>query len=79
MPTFNRYILEIHRIPAQSSGGPKKAVFLQHGVLESSGTWLVNPSKRSLRKYFQNQFEFPGQIFLTHFILNTLFSIFTCR
>ena len=49
--TFNRYILEIHRIPAQSSGGPKKAVFLQHGVIESSGTWLVNPSSRSLRKY----------------------------
>ncbi|EFX82413.1 hypothetical protein DAPPUDRAFT_223831 [Daphnia pulex] len=46
--TDDGYILEIHRIPAQSSSGPKKAVFLQHGVLESSGTWLVNPSKRAL-------------------------------
>ncbi len=54
MLTLIRYILEIHRIPAQSSGGPKKAVFLQHGVLESSGTWIVNPSSRSLRKYFKN-------------------------
>ena len=48
--TDDGYILEIHRIPAQTSNGPsKKAVFLQHGVAESSGTWLVNPSSRSLR------------------------------
>ena len=27
---------------------PHKVVFLQHGIMESSGTWLVNPSSRSL-------------------------------
>lgn len=43
-----RYILELHRIPPQSSTGPKSVVLLMHGVLESSGTWLVNPSSRSL-------------------------------
>ena len=47
--TDDGYILEIHRIPAQKSNGPKKVVFLQHGVLESSGAWVVNPSSRSLR------------------------------
>lgn len=44
--TDDGYILEIHRIPPK--GTAKKVVFLQHGVLQSSGTWLVNPSSRSL-------------------------------
>lgn len=44
-----RYILDLHRIPAKSSSGPKQVVFLQHGVAESSATWLVNPASRSLR------------------------------
>ena len=48
-----RYILDIHRIPAKSSSGPKQVVFLQHGVAESSGTWLVNPASRSLRIKWQ--------------------------
>ncbi|XP_057376936.1 gastric triacylglycerol lipase-like [Daphnia carinata] len=44
------YVLELHRIPAEPSadGTPRKAVFLQHGVLEASSTWFVNPSDRSL-------------------------------
>ncbi|KAI9563008.1 hypothetical protein GHT06_010464 [Daphnia sinensis] len=46
--TDDGYILELHRIPPQSSTGPKSVVLLIHGVLESSGTWLVNPSSRSL-------------------------------
>ncbi|KZS15481.1 Lipase [Daphnia magna] len=43
--TEDGYILELHRIPSRT---PRKVVFLQHGVLQSSGTWLVNPSSRSL-------------------------------
>ncbi|XP_046448187.1 gastric triacylglycerol lipase-like [Daphnia pulex] len=46
--TDDGYILDLHRIPAKSSSGPKQVVFLQHGVAESSATWLVNPSSRSL-------------------------------
>ncbi|XP_057376829.1 lipase member N-like [Daphnia carinata] len=48
--TDDGYILELHRIPAKplNDGSPRKAVFLNHGVIESSGTWLVNPSSRSL-------------------------------
>ncbi|XP_045031959.1 lipase 3 [Daphnia magna] len=44
------YILELHRIPAilSTDGTHGKAVFLQHGVLEASSTWFVNPSNRSL-------------------------------
>jgi hypothetical protein len=43
------YIIELHRIPPR--GTAKKVVFLQHGVMQSSGTWLVNPSSRSLGNY----------------------------
>ncbi|KZS16640.1 putative Lipase 3 [Daphnia magna] len=45
------YILELHRIPAilSNDGTHRKAVFLQHGALEASSTWFVNPSNRSLR------------------------------
>jgi lysosomal acid lipase/cholesteryl ester hydrolase len=48
MIDWYRYILELHRIPPKSFGTPKKVVFLQHGVAQSSGTWVVNPSSRSL-------------------------------
>nr|CAH0099752.1 unnamed protein product [Daphnia galeata] len=44
--TDDGYIIELHRIPPR--GTAKKVVFLQHGVMQSSGTWLVNPSSRSL-------------------------------
>nr|CAH0101930.1 unnamed protein product [Daphnia galeata] len=46
--TDDGYILELHRIPPSSNNTPKKVVLLMHGVVESSGTWLVNPSSRSL-------------------------------
>jgi hypothetical protein len=62
-----RYILEIHRIPTQASDGPKKAVFIQHGVVESSGTWLVNPSSRSLRN-IANQKNFVPFLIIVIFI-----------
>ena len=47
--TDDGYIIELHRIPSKKAGA--KAVLLQHGVFESSGTWLVNPSERALRKF----------------------------
>ncbi|KAK4026337.1 hypothetical protein OUZ56_015343 [Daphnia magna] len=53
--TDDGYILELHRIPPQSSTGPKSVVLLMHGVLESSGTWLVNPSSRSLAMLLASQ------------------------
>ncbi|XP_032798561.2 lipase member N isoform X1 [Daphnia magna] len=48
--TADGYILELHRIPAKplNDGSPRKAVFIHHGVIESSGTWLVNPSSLAL-------------------------------
>ena len=49
-----RYILELHRIPPSSNKTPKKVVLLMHGVVESSGTWLVNPYSRSLGIVFHN-------------------------
>ncbi|XP_046640894.1 lipase member K-like [Daphnia pulicaria] len=46
--TDDGYILELHRIPPKSSSTNRKVVLLMHGVVESSGTWVVNPSSRSL-------------------------------
>ncbi|XP_059352014.1 lipase lipl-1-like [Daphnia carinata] len=46
--TDDGYILELHRIPPNSSTTPKKVVFLQHGVLQTSGVWTGNPTNRSL-------------------------------
>ena len=40
--TDDGYILEVHRLPAKS-GAP--VVFLQHGLLDSSITWMLNAKK----------------------------------
>ncbi|EFX88863.1 hypothetical protein DAPPUDRAFT_311149 [Daphnia pulex] len=53
--TEDGYILELHRIPPKSFDTPKKVVFLQHGVMQSSGTWVVNPSSRSLATLLAEQ------------------------
>ena len=45
-----RYILELHRIPAKTKGS--RAVFIQHGILGSSGHWIINPASSSLRIHF---------------------------
>ena len=45
-----RYILELHRIPAKTKGS--RAVFIQHGMLGSSGHWIINPASSSLRIHF---------------------------
>lgn len=47
--TEDGYILTLHRIPHglfKSSNG--QAVFLQHGILDSSATYLMNPPHQSL-------------------------------
>ena len=52
--TEDGYSLKIHRIPgspndAKSSG--KAVVFMQHGVLASSDTWVLQGPKKDLCKY----------------------------
>jgi len=39
--------LNVQRIPS-SAEGPKKVVFLQHGLEDSSSTWVVNFKNQSL-------------------------------
>ncbi|XP_063681628.1 gastric triacylglycerol lipase-like [Bolinopsis microptera] len=50
--TPDGYILGMHRIPAGKSGirtsGPKPVVFLQHGLTDSSATWVMNMPNNSL-------------------------------
>lgn len=43
--TSDDYILEMHRIPgspkATNNGQPKQPIFLMHGLLDSSSTWVI--------------------------------------
>jgi hypothetical protein len=43
--TNDGYILTIHRIPRQNS---TKVILLQHGLLDSSSTWVINYPNQSL-------------------------------
>ncbi len=44
--TEDGYILTMHRI--NRNADPKPVVFLQHGLLDSSSTWVVNFASQSL-------------------------------
>jgi len=50
--TDDGYILTVHRIRdgrfPRARGQPKPVVFLQHGLLDSSATWVVNAVEQSL-------------------------------
>jgi len=46
--TKDGYILELHRIPPQNRENASKIVFLQHGLLDSSAAWIINPTNQSL-------------------------------
>jgi len=52
--TSDGYILGLHRIPAGKSGadirtsGPRPVVFLQHGLTDSSATWVMNMPNNSV-------------------------------
>jgi hypothetical protein len=50
--TDDGYILTVHRIRdgrfPKARGQPKPVVFLQHGLLDSSATWVVNAVEQSL-------------------------------
>jgi len=51
--TDDGYILMLHRIPypkGQNSGSTGRPVLIQHGFLESSADWVLNPSEESLGK-----------------------------
>ena len=48
--TKDGYILELHRIPPQNRENASKIVFLQHGLLDSSAAWIINPTNQSLGK-----------------------------
>ncbi len=54
--TEDGYILMLHRIPypkGQNSGPIGRPVLLQHGVIESSADWVLNPSEKSLGKLYR--------------------------
>jgi len=58
--TKDGYILQLHRIPAFQHGGNDKidgtnAVFLQHGIIDSSYTWVMNGPSESLAYILANQ------------------------
>jgi hypothetical protein len=50
--TEDGYILEIHRIPAVQGNkinrAKNKCVFFQHGLLDSSESWVCNSEKNCL-------------------------------
>ena len=51
--SFNNESKGIHRIPygrtvLSRQKGPKRPVFLQHGLLNSDADWLINPTDRAL-------------------------------
>lgn len=49
--TSDGYILEVHRIvssPVKSSSRVKPVVFLQHGFLDSSATWVMSGPEHGL-------------------------------
>lgn len=54
--SFNNEFKGIHRIPYGRTAlsrqkGPKRPVFLQHGLLNSDADWLINPTDRALGNY----------------------------
>lgn len=59
--TSDGYILEMHRITGSPLRPPrigKKVVFLQHGFLDSSATWVMSGKDHGLGKYFVFVFLF---------------------
>ena len=47
--TSDGYILTHHRIPyGKNNKGGGQPVFLQHGFIDSSATWTMNPPAQSL-------------------------------
>jgi len=48
--TKDGYILELHRVPHNKTTGKasKGVAFLQHGIIDSSFTWVANPPDQSL-------------------------------
>ena len=47
--TLDGYILTLHRIPhGKSNNGGGMPVFLQHGFIDSSATWIMNSPAESL-------------------------------
>lgn len=49
--TEDGYVLELHRISGSPKSPPKKGkkvVFLQHGLLDSSATWVLAGPNRGL-------------------------------
>jgi len=50
--TSDGYILTLHRIPhgknKTNNSGELLPVFLQHGLIDSSATWLMNSPQESL-------------------------------
>lgn len=52
--TSDGYILEMHRIAGSPLRPPrkgKKVVFLQHGFLDSSATWVMQGKKHGFGKF----------------------------
>lgn len=43
--TEDGYLLTVHRIPGRTGS---RAVFLQHGLLESSADWIITGREKSL-------------------------------
>ena len=54
--TKDGYILELHRIPPSRGANATRIVFLQHGLLDSSAAWVINPTNRSLGDYWTATF-----------------------
>lgn len=53
--TKDGYILEVHRIkgaPTKPARKGKKAVFLFHGLLESSATWVMSGVDYAFGNYY---------------------------
>lgn len=69
--TSDRYVLEMHRIPGSPSSPPRPGkipVYLQHGLLDSSGGWVIMGVKNSLGKI--NFKFFPTMLVYSVSLLN---------